>query len=124
LDAISQEAQRFIARIHNRDAVLGIIGLGYVGIPLALAALRQGLRVVGFDIDAKRVEQINAGTSTIKHIPMELIVESTRAGRFIATTDFDRMAEPDALLIAVPTPLSRHREPDLSFVRQTTTDRA
>lgn len=120
MDAISQEAQRFIARIHNRDAVLGIVGLGYVGIPLALAALRQGLRVVGFDIDAKRVEQINAGTSAIKHIPMELIVESTKAGRFIATTDFDRMAEPDALLICVPTPLSRHREPDLSFVRQTT----
>jgi UDP-N-acetyl-D-glucosamine dehydrogenase len=125
LDAISQnahsqDAQRFIARIRDREAVLGIIGLGYVGIPLALAALRQGLRVVGFDIDAKRVAEINAGTSTIKHIPMDLIVENTRAGRFVATTDFAGMAEPDALLICVPTPLSRHREPDLSYVRETT----
>jgi len=125
LDAISQEAcslkaQRFIARIRERDAVLGIVGLGYVGIPLALAALRRGLRVIGFDIDARRVDEINAGTSTIKHIPMELIVESGKAGRFVATTDFERMAEPDALLICVPTPLSRHREPDLSYVRQTT----
>jgi UDP-N-acetyl-D-glucosamine dehydrogenase len=87
-NAHSQDAQRFIARIRDRSAVIGIIGLGYVGIPLALAALRQGLRVVGFDIDAKRVAQINAGTSTIKHIPMDLIVESTKSGRFIATTDF------------------------------------
>jgi UDP-N-acetyl-D-glucosamine dehydrogenase len=118
-NAHSQDAQRFIARIRDRSAVIGIIGLGYVGIPLALAALRQGLRVVGFDIDAKRVAQINAGTSTIKHIPMDLIVESTKSGRFIATTDFAGMAEPDALLICVPTPLSRHREPDLSYVRQT-----
>jgi UDP-N-acetyl-D-glucosamine dehydrogenase len=100
--------------------VIGIIGLGYVGIPLALAALRQGIRVIGFDIDQKRVDQINAGASTIKHIPMDLILESLKTGHFEASTDFDRMSEPDALLIAVPTPLSRHREPDLSYVVKTT----
>lgn len=120
LEPLSQDARRFISRIEDREAVIGIVGLGYVGIPLALAALRQGLRVVGFDINDAHVDAINAGTSTFKHIPMDLIASSHAEGRFIATSDFSRMAEPDALLICVPTPLSRHREPDLSFVRQTT----
>ncbi|MFA6968858.1 nucleotide sugar dehydrogenase [Bosea sp. (in: a-proteobacteria)] len=119
-DFIAQAAQHFIARVRDRSVVIGIVGLGYVGIPLALAALRQGIRVVGFDIDQARVDQINAGRETIKHIPMDLIVEGLANGRFEATTDFDRMAEPDALLICVPTPLSRHREPDLSYVVKTT----
>lgn len=112
--------RQFIESVEKRTAVIGIVGLGYVGIPLALAALRQGIRVIGFDIDRKRVEQINAGASTIKHIPIELIVAGLATGQFQATADFDRMDEPDALLIAVPTPLSRHREPDLSYVRTTT----
>ncbi len=120
MSATSQAAQSFIDRVHSREVVLGIVGLGYVGIPLALAALRRGIKVVGFDIDQPRVDQINAGKETIKHIPMELIVEGLKTQRVNATTDFDRLAEPDALLICVPTPLSRHREPDLSYVRQTT----
>lgn len=113
-------AQRFIESVANRTAVIGVIGLGYVGLPLALAALRQGIRVVGFDIDGKRVAQINAGRETFKHIPMETIAEAAKDGRFEATTDFTRLSEPDALLIAVPTPLSRQREPDLSYVETTT----
>lgn len=116
----SQTAQRFIERVNDRSVVIGIVGLGYVGIPLALAALRQGIKVIGFDIDQKRVDDLNAGRSAIKHIPMDLIVEGAKAGRFVATTDFDRMAEPDALLIAVPTPLTKYREPDLSYVVKTT----
>lgn len=113
-------ADQFIASVKDRSAVIGVIGLGYVGIPLALTALRRGFRVVGFDIDADRVAQINAGTETIKHIPMDDVVAAREAGRFEATADFSRLCEPDALLIAVPTPLSRHREPDLSYVRRTT----
>ena len=113
-------ADQFIASVKDRSAVIGVIGLGYVGIPLALTALRRGFRVIGFDIDATRVAQINAGTETIKHIPMDDVVSAIAAGRFEATTDFARLGEPDALLIAVPTPLSRHREPDLSYVRRTT----
>lgn len=116
----SQTAQRFIERVNDRSIVIGIVGLGYVGIPLALAALRQGIKVIGFDIDQKRVDDLNAGKSAIKHIPMELIIEGAKTGRFAATTDFDRMAEPDALLIAVPTPLTKYREPDLSYVVKTT----
>lgn len=116
----SPAAQRFIERVNDRSIVVGIVGLGYVGIPLALAALRQGIKVIGFDIDQKRVDDLNAGRSAIKHIPMDLIIEAAKTGKFIATTDFDRMAEPDALLIAVPTPLTKYREPDLSYVVKTT----
>ncbi len=117
---MAQAAQSFVERVRDRSVVIGVVGLGYVGIPLALAALRQGIRVVGFDIDQARVDQINAGRETIKHIPMDLIIEGLASGRFEATTDFERLAEPDALLICVPTPLSRHREPDLSYVVKTT----
>ncbi|MBX9912216.1 MAG: nucleotide sugar dehydrogenase [Beijerinckiaceae bacterium] len=116
----SEPAQHLIDRIRDRSAVIGVIGLGYVGIPLALAALRKGFRVVGFDIDERRVGEINAGREAIKHIPMDAIVTGVAEGRFAATADFMRLAEPDALLICVPTPLSRHREPDLSYVRKTT----
>ena len=117
---LAEVAQDFVGKVRDRSVVIGVIGLGYVGIPLALAALRQGIRVVGFDIDRARVDQINAGRETIKHIAMELIVAGLAEGRFEATTDFDRLSEPDALLICVPTPLSRQREPDLSYVEQTT----
>ncbi len=113
-------ATAFVNRVHDRSVVVGIVGLGYVGIPLALAALRQGFRVVGFDIDQQRVGQLNAGKSAIKHIPMDLIVKGVKDGKFEATTDFDRLREPDALLIAVPTPLTKYREPDLSYVVKTT----
>ncbi len=116
----SSVAEQFIDRVNDRSIVIGVIGLGYVGIPLALAALRQGIKVIGFDIDQKRVDALNAGRITIKHIPMDLIIEGAASGQFVATTDFDRLSEPDALLIAVPTPLTKYREPDLSFVVKTT----
>ena len=108
-NVISPVAQRFIERVENRTAVIGIVGLGYVGIPLALAALRKGIKVIGFDIDAKRVADLNAGKCAIKHIPMDLIVEGVRNGQFIATADFDRMAEPDALLRTAARPETRPR---------------
>jgi UDP-N-acetyl-D-glucosamine dehydrogenase len=113
-------AGHFLERVQSREAVVGVVGLGYVGIPLALAALRKGFRVVGFDIDQTRVDKLNAGKSAIKHIPMDIIVDGVKTGQFAATTDFDRLGEPDALLIAVPTPLTKHREPDLSYVVRTT----
>lgn len=95
---------------------IGVIGLGYVGLPLALRFAETGLEVLGFDIDSAKVEALNRGHSYIKHIPAERVRSQTGAGRFTATTDFSRVGEPDAILICVPTPLTRHREPDLSFV--------
>jgi UDP-N-acetyl-D-glucosamine dehydrogenase len=108
-----------VRRISTRNYVIGVIGLGYVGIPLALTACKAGFRVFGFDVDEARVDQINRGESFIKHIPTMAINRAVKEGRFVATTDFDRLAEVDAIIIAVPTPLSKQREPDLSYVERT-----
>jgi UDP-N-acetyl-D-glucosamine dehydrogenase len=108
-----------IATFSERRAKIGIVGLGYVGIPLALTAVRAGFPVIGFDIDRPRVAQINRGESVIKHIPANMMQEAVRERGFEATTDFGRLGEPDAILICVPTPLTRHREPDLSYVVRT-----
>ncbi|MBE7184592.1 MAG: nucleotide sugar dehydrogenase [Methylobacterium mesophilicum] len=107
------------ARIAQRDWTVAVVGLGYVGVPLVLAALEAGFPVLGFDIDASRVALVNGGKRFIRHIPTEPIAEALADGRFTATGDFRRLAEADAILIAVPTPLSRQREPDLSFVEAT-----
>jgi UDP-N-acetyl-D-glucosamine dehydrogenase len=103
----------------SRSATVGLIGLGYVGIPLALTAVKAGFRVLGFDIDKPRTEQLNRGESIIKHIPASDIADAVRSRRFEATAEFPRLSEPDAILICVPTPLTKHREPDLSFVERT-----
>jgi UDP-N-acetyl-D-glucosamine dehydrogenase len=95
--------------------VVGIVGLGYVGLPLALRFSEVGYRVVGFDIDPGKVEALNAGRSYIEHIAPQAVAQA-RGRKFEATGRFERAAECDALIICVPTPLNRHREPDLSFV--------
>jgi UDP-N-acetyl-D-glucosamine dehydrogenase len=115
---ISASAANFIARVKRREARIGIIGLGYVGIPLALRFQEVGLRVLGFDIDTDRVATLNAGKTPIEHIASESVRAMVRDG-FEATTDFARIPEADAIIICVPTPLSRHREPDLSFIVDT-----
>lgn len=102
-----------------RRAKVGIIGLGYVGLPLALTAAKAGFRVLGFDINVSYLEHLNRGESYIEHIPGDAIAEAVASQRFEATNDFRRLDEPDAILICVPTPLTRHREPDLSFVENT-----
>ncbi|MBW4964142.1 nucleotide sugar dehydrogenase [Sulfitobacter sp. CW3] len=107
-----------IEKLNSRTATIGILGLGYVGIPLALTASRAGLRVVGFDVVQSRVDQLNEGKSPIKHIAHDEIISMKEAG-FDATTDFSRAADCDALIICVPTPLNEYREPDLSFVVST-----
>ncbi len=113
-------AADLLARIEARDAIAGVIGLGYVGLPLALAVARAGHRVIGFDIDAPKVAALNQGRSPLRHIGDAAVGEAVGGGAFAATADFDRLAEPDLLIICVPTPLDRHREPDLSFVEATT----
>jgi UDP-N-acetyl-D-glucosamine dehydrogenase len=105
----------FIARVKERSAVIGVIGLGYVGTPLALTVSQCGLRVVGFDVDPARIDQLNGGESPVRHIPTERIAELIEKG-FEATADFSRVTDCDAIIICVPTPLNEYREPDLSFV--------
>jgi len=117
---VSPALADLLARIESRDFCIGIMGLGYVGLPLAMVAIRAGFKVIGFDIDPARVELLNRGESGIKHLPSEPIGEAVRAGRFRATADFKDLKLPDAILIAVPTPLSRQREPDLTFVENST----
>lgn len=111
--------QALLNKIDNRAAVIGIIGMGYVGLPLMLRFVEVGFRVIGFDIDPDKARQLNAGQSYIAHIPAEKIKDAVKAGLFEATADIARSSEPDALIICVPTPLDRYRQPDLSFVTGT-----
>jgi UDP-N-acetyl-D-glucosamine dehydrogenase len=102
---------------HTTDNyVVGIIGLGYVGLPLAHAFHQSGVRVLGFDIDPYKIECLARGENYLKHLGSEMVTALSGSKRFEATTDFSRLAEPDAILICVPTPLGTHREPDLSYV--------
>ena len=105
-------------RIHNKTAVIGIVGLGYVGQPLALRYSQLGYRVIGFDIDQSKIEDLNAGRSSIEHISNDDISRAVQNG-MVATTDFSRIAEVDAIILCVPTPLNKYREPDLSFILDT-----
>ena len=100
---------------------IAIIGLGYVGLPLCLQFARSGVRVLGLDVDAKKVAALNAGRSYIRHIPAAEIKKFVRAGRFLAATDFSQIGSrrSAAVLICVPTPLKKNRAPDLSFVLKT-----
>ncbi|MEM7587636.1 MAG: nucleotide sugar dehydrogenase [Acidobacteriota bacterium] len=115
----SEVFRDLLRRIGERDCQVGVIGLGYVGLPLGLVFADAGFRVLGFDIDERKVEALNAGRSYIDHLSADRIQAEVAAGRLEATSSFDRLAEPDALLICVPTPLDRHREPDLSYVETT-----
>jgi UDP-N-acetyl-D-glucosamine dehydrogenase len=107
------------AQFHERKAILGIVGMGYVGLPLMLAAGAAGYCVVGLDVDPKKVEKINAGKSYLKHIRSEQIAAALHDGRLRATTRFEEVKGVDAIIICVPTPLTPNREPDLTFIEQT-----
>ncbi|MDP1966341.1 MAG: nucleotide sugar dehydrogenase [Reyranella sp.] len=109
-----------IERFKVHTATIAVIGLGYVGLPLACTVARKGFSVLGFDIDAMKIDQLNAGNSYISHISADEISELRKTGRLSATGDFSRIAEADAIILCVPTPLTRQREPDLAFVVQTT----
>lgn len=108
-----------LSRIRDRVALVGVVGQGYVGLPLALAFCEAGFRVTGFDVDPVKVAALARGESYIKHIGPDRVKEAVANGRFRATTDFDRLRECDAIIICVPTPLGRHREPDNSYIHHT-----
>src|SRR6266404_5094741 len=94
---------------------IAIVGLGYVGLPLSIQFARSGVTVLGLDVDAEKVELLNKGRSYIKHVDAAAIAEMTKAGLLHASTDFSRIREVDAVIICVPTPLNKNREPDISF---------
>jgi UDP-N-acetyl-D-glucosamine dehydrogenase len=112
-------ADRLVARFASADALVGVVGLGYVGLPILLAFHACGFRTLGFDIDATKIERLNRGESYMTAIPSAAIAALAAGGRFEATGDFDLLSEPDAILICVPTPLTRQREPDLSHIVHT-----
>ena len=109
-----------IARFRGHQARIGVIGLGYVGLPLVRAVAERGFVALGFDIDSAKIGILNAGGSYIGHISGETIAMLRESRRFEATDDFARLAEVDAILLCVPTPLTRQREPDLTYVTRTT----
>ena len=107
-----------IEKLKDKTAHIGIVGLGYVGLPLSIRFAEAGYNVLGLDIDNTKVQKISEGQTYIKHIPDNVIATAVKQG-FEATSDFSRAEEVDALILCVPTPLDEHREPDLSFVINT-----
>jgi UDP-N-acetyl-D-glucosamine dehydrogenase len=106
-------------KIQTRKAKIGIIGMGYVGIPLGLEFKKAGFTVIGFDKDKKRVDDINAGKQVMKHISSNLM---SKFNKTTATTDFTKVQEADCLILCVPTPLDRHEQPDMSYVKSATSE--
>ncbi|MDH3582700.1 MAG: nucleotide sugar dehydrogenase, partial [Phycisphaerae bacterium] len=111
--------EELLRKIESRSACVAVIGLGYVGLPLARAFCDGGFRTVGFDTDPRKIEQLNSGETYLRHLGEDFAAHLRDSGRFEATTDFSGLSEADAILICVPTPLGDHQEPDLSYVEQT-----
>ena len=109
----------FIKNTDDKTLTVGVIGLGYVGLPLVLSYAAKAHYVTGFDVDLKKSSALEAGESYIKHIDSGPIAEYVADGRIKATSDFEKISEVDAIIICVPTPLSAHREPDLSYIEAT-----
>ncbi len=115
----SNHLKQLVSKIKDHSAVIGVIGLGYVGLPLLLRFAEVGFPVLGLDIDQGKVDQLLAGRSYFKHIPSSGVAKALQAEKLQVSTDFSRSSEADALIICVPTPLSKYREPDLSYVEKT-----
>jgi UDP-N-acetyl-D-glucosamine dehydrogenase len=108
-----------LKKIENKSAIVGIVGMGYVGLPLGLAFAAKKINVLGFDLDEKKINLLGKGKGYLKHISESKIKKAVDSGYLKATTDFSRLPEVDAILICVPTPLTKYREPDMSFVENT-----
>jgi UDP-N-acetyl-D-glucosamine dehydrogenase len=111
--------EELLAKINKRETLAGVVGLGYVGLPLAMAYVDAGYRVLGYDVDAAKVDGLKAGRSYIGDVADEQVAAAAAAGTFEATGDASRLAEPDVVAVCVPTPLTADKEPDLSFLDDT-----
>ena len=116
----SPDVDALVERFRDRSGKIGVIGLGYVWLPLLRTAAEHGFSALGFDIDHAKVELLNSGGSYLAHISPESIAAVRQSGRMAATGDFSRLGEVDAIILCVPTPLTKQREPDLSFIVSTT----
>ncbi len=117
---MTTHAVRLAKKIENKSALVGIVGLGYVGLPLVREFTASGFRVMGFDVDHRKVAMLKAGKTYIKHLPASMFKKLIGEGRFTPTSDMKQFSKPDCILICVPTPLNKMREPDMSYVRMTT----
>jgi UDP-N-acetyl-D-glucosamine dehydrogenase len=108
--------ETLLAKAKDRTAVFGVVGLGYVGLPLAMELVRAGYRVLGVDVNPRVVDSLNAGRSHIQDVPAATVTEAVKAKKFSATADLSRLKEPDVISISVPTPLSKTKDPDVSYV--------
>jgi len=118
--ATTADFSALLDKFKHADAHIGIIGMGYVGLPLAIAAVQGGFNTTGFDVDPTKIEALNVGQSYLKHIPTEAITELKSENKFSITTDFSGLTQMDAIIICVPTPLSEDHGPDLSYVISST----
>jgi UDP-N-acetyl-D-glucosamine dehydrogenase len=109
----------FLAKIDSKQATIGVMGLGYVGLPLLLCFVEKGFKTFGFDIDKKKTESLAKGESYIRHIPTDRVHRAASSGLLTTTTDFSAIRQCDALLLAVPTPLNKNREPEMSYIVST-----
>lgn len=112
-------AEKLLKKVNDCTAVVGVIGLGYVGLPLVREFCRAGFKVIGFDVDPQKVSMLKAHKSYIHHLPPDLFKTPITTGQFVPTTDMSKLREPDAIIICVPTPLDKMREPDMTYVRGT-----
>ena len=110
-DPLSPAAQDLLRKIESRTATVGVIGLGYVGLPLLHAFHKAGFRVIGFDVDPAKIEALGRGENYLKHLGPEMVKDMVAAGRFEVTANFARLADADAIISCVPTPLGTHLEP-------------
>ena len=113
-------ADQFIQKVLKKEALIGIIGMGYVGLPLVLRFCEEDFNVLGFDVDSKKVATLKGGKSYLKSISPSRISQFVRSGQLDVTDDFSRLDEPDCILICVPTPLTEKMEPDLQYIEKTT----
>lgn len=116
------DRQSFAQKVSNRSAKVGVIGLGYVGLPLLHAFHGAGFPVLGFDVDPAKIKALEAGENYLRHLGPTMVSDMKKAGRFEVTSEMGRLGEADAVIVCVPTPLGRHMEPDMTFIERATAD--